>query len=136
MRVKAQQKGKRRVKLKWLKKLYKDAKNAEADQDEKVPVEETNENFSNPFDENRFEDYDEETFGNEVNNLIEWIDDLDYDKYIDNWQQIATSTKNEMAAQNMDDLDEEAFMQDNENYEAKLKEHLYLFKEKEEPSPH
>lgn len=27
----------------------------------------------------------EETFDNEVNNLIEWCEDLDYDKYIESW---------------------------------------------------
>jgi hypothetical protein len=26
-----------------------------------------------------------------VNNLIEWCEDLDYEKYIDNWHDLATS---------------------------------------------
>lgn len=27
----------------------------------------------------------DELFDGEVNNLIEWCEDLDYDKYMDNW---------------------------------------------------
>jgi len=34
----------------------------------------------------------EEAFDSEVNNLIEWCEDLDYDKYIENWFQLATSS--------------------------------------------
>ena len=34
-----------------------------------------------------------EEFDEEVNNLIEWCEDLDYEKYTDNWHQIATSNK-------------------------------------------
>jgi hypothetical protein len=30
-----------------------------------------------------------------VDGLIEWCEDLDYDKYMDNWQQIATSAKHD-----------------------------------------
>ena len=30
-------------------------------------------------------------FDDEVNNLIEWCEDLDYEKYIGNWHQLATS---------------------------------------------
>jgi hypothetical protein len=30
-------------------------------------------------------------FENEVNNLIEWCEDLDYEKYIGNWHHLATS---------------------------------------------
>lgn len=30
-------------------------------------------------------------FESEVNNLIEWCEDLDYEKYIGNWHQLATS---------------------------------------------
>lgn len=28
--------------------------------------------------------------------MIEWCDDLDYDKYMDNWQALATSNKTEI----------------------------------------
>ena len=34
---------------------------------------------------------DDEQFDDEVENLIEWCEDLDYDKYIENWHQQATS---------------------------------------------
>lgn len=30
-------------------------------------------------------------FEGEVNNLIEWCEDLDYEKYINNWHHLATS---------------------------------------------
>ena len=32
-------------------------------------------------------------FEGEVNNLIEWCEDLDYEKYTENWHAIATSNK-------------------------------------------
>ena len=68
--------------MRWLKKLYKDAKDAELEQQE---IEPPDTSYPNPFDEQRFEKYEEEDFDNEVNNLIEWIEDLDYDKYVSNW---------------------------------------------------
>lgn len=36
---------------------------------------------------------DDDNFDDEVNNLIEWCEDLDYDKYIEGWHSIATSGK-------------------------------------------
>ena len=33
----------------------------------------------------------DEQFDDEVENLIEWCEDLDYDKYIESWHQQATS---------------------------------------------
>jgi hypothetical protein len=38
----------------------------------------------------------DENFDGEVNNLIEWCEDLDYDKYMDNWFTLATSSKAEV----------------------------------------
>lgn len=38
--------------------------------------------YDNPFDDSRLVDLDDEDFDEEVNNLIEWCDDLDYDKYM------------------------------------------------------
>ena len=32
-------------------------------------------------------------FEDEVNNLIEWCEDLDFDKYCENWHTMATSAK-------------------------------------------
>ena len=37
-------------------------------------------------------------FDDEVNNLIEWCEDLDYDKYMENWHTLATSSKPEVPA--------------------------------------
>ena len=31
-----------------------------------------------------------------MNNLIEWCEDLDYEKYTENWHEIATSAKPEV----------------------------------------
>lgn len=125
---------KRRRKLKWLRKLYKDAKNAELVQEnENLKHEPEIENlYSNPFDEPRFMQYDNEDFDKEVNALIEWCEDLDYDKYVSNWTDLATSGKSDIKKFEMGDLDEELFLKDNEDYEHKLKEHLYLFDDKEE----
>jgi hypothetical protein len=42
---------------------------------------------------------DDETFNEEVDGLIEWCEDLDYDKYMDEWQVLATSNKAEVPQQ-------------------------------------
>jgi len=63
----------------------------------------------NPFDRREFEEYDEETFKDEVNNLIEWSNELDYDQYISNWGQIATSA----VTKDIEDIDEGEFLRDN-----------------------
>ena len=34
---------------------------------------------------------DDDLFEDEVNNLIEWCEDLDYDKYCESWHTMATS---------------------------------------------
>ena len=39
----------------------------------------------NPFDQKVFEELDEETFKEEVDELIEWSKELDYDLYMNNW---------------------------------------------------
>lgn len=41
---------------------------------------------------------DEGQFEQDVDGLIEWCEDLDYDKYIENWTVIATSAKIEMSS--------------------------------------
>lgn len=65
---------KRKRKLKWLKKLYKDAKNAELIQENETLKNDPNieQMYSNPFDEKRFLKYDNNEFDKEVNSLIEW----------------------------------------------------------------
>ena len=51
--------------------------------------------YENPFDAKKLLDLDDFEFDEEVDGLIEWCEDLDYDKYMDNWQQIATSAKHD-----------------------------------------
>jgi hypothetical protein len=87
---------KRAKKLKWLRKLYKDAKNAELIQEQPQIASNIDKNtleqlYENPFDDKRFLQLEDEEFDDEVNNLIEWCEDLDYEKYIGNWHQLATS---------------------------------------------
>ena len=41
--------------------------------------------YENPFDDKRFLKLHDADFEDEVNNLIEWCEDLDYEKYIGNW---------------------------------------------------
>eukprot|EP00349_Pseudokeronopsis_sp_Brazil_P009639 CAMPEP_0202968912 /NCGR_PEP_ID=MMETSP1396-20130829/14422_1 /ASSEMBLY_ACC=CAM_ASM_000872 /TAXON_ID= /ORGANISM="Pseudokeronopsis sp., Strain Brazil" /LENGTH=176 /DNA_ID=CAMNT_0049695811 /DNA_START=807 /DNA_END=1337 /DNA_ORIENTATION=+ len=90
---------KRAKKIKWLRKLYKDAKNAEILGDKAASVEEQKKLaslealYENPFDDDKFKVLNDEDFDNEVNNLIEWCEDLDFDKYVNNWQSLATSAK-------------------------------------------
>ena len=84
-------------KLKWLRKLYKDAKNAEilGEQpnalDDRKDAKALENLYENPFDDKRFLQLKDHEFESEVNNLIEWCEDLDYEKYINNWHQLATS---------------------------------------------
>lgn len=86
----------RKKKLKWLKKLYFDAKRSDDAEAEKVrllegnppkPTDQEENPFSNPvllqLPEDKFEAY--------VDELLEWSETLDYDKYTENWTQIATS---------------------------------------------
>lgn len=39
---------------------------------------------------------DDGQFDQDVDGLIEWCEDLDYDKYMENWTAIATSAKNDL----------------------------------------
>lgn len=41
---------------------------------------------------------DDGQFDQDVDGLIEWCEDLDYDKYMENWTAIATSAKNDLTA--------------------------------------
>jgi len=47
--------------------------------------------YLNPFDDSKLKELDDNQFENEVNNLIEWCEDLDYEKYVNNWHCLATS---------------------------------------------
>ena len=52
--------------------------------------------YDNPFDDQGLEGMKDNDFEEEVNNLIEWCEDLDYEKYTDNWHTVATSNKPEV----------------------------------------
>lgn len=78
----------------------------------------------NPFDQKEFEELDEDTFKKEVDDLIEWSKELDYDMYMQNWTELATSS----LVTDMERVDENQFLEENNHYETKLKEHLYSFK--------
>ena len=52
--------------------------------------------YDNPFDDQNLLDLNAEQFDEEVNNLIEWCEDLDYEKYTQNWNEIATSNEPEV----------------------------------------
>lgn len=52
--------------------------------------------YDNPFDDQNLVEMHNEEFEDEVNNLIEWCEDLDYEKYTENWHQIATSNQPEV----------------------------------------
>jgi hypothetical protein len=41
--------------------------------------------YENPFDNSNLMKMGDGAFDGEVNNLIEWCEDLDYEKYIENW---------------------------------------------------
>ena len=45
---------------------------------------------------------EDEDFDDEVNNLIEWCEDLDYEKYIGNWHELATSAQSGAAQEKYD----------------------------------
>jgi hypothetical protein len=72
----------RKKKLKWLKRLYLEAKSQE---NTKEVTKDT------PFDSATWLDLEEGSFEAQVSDLLEWSDSLDYDKYVSNWSQLATS---------------------------------------------
>ena len=76
---------KRKMKIKWLRKYYQDAKAADLATKQNIGIEEAAKMVDNPFDQKVFEELDEETFKEEVDELIEWSKELDYDLYMNNW---------------------------------------------------
>lgn len=48
--------------------------------------------YENPFDDERLKMLQDSQFEKEVDNLIEWCEDLDYEKYVNNWHSLATSS--------------------------------------------
>eukprot|EP00824_Muranothrix_gubernata_P025413 TRINITY_DN8155_c0_g3_i1.p1 TRINITY_DN8155_c0_g3~~TRINITY_DN8155_c0_g3_i1.p1 ORF type:complete len:187 (-),score=19.39 TRINITY_DN8155_c0_g3_i1:2-538(-) len=79
---------KRKQKLRWLRQMYKDAKMAE---EADTQGDSLGEQDKNPFEDSHFEFLDPKEFDDEVNELIEWCEGLDYEKYLDDWKQLATS---------------------------------------------
>mmetsp|Transcript_22236 Transcript_22236/g.21475 ORF Transcript_22236/g.21475 Transcript_22236/m.21475 type:complete len:101 (-) Transcript_22236:154-456(-) len=59
--------------------------------EEQKQISSLEEMYENPFDDQKFMMLDDEDFNKEVNNLIEWCEDLDFDKYVSNWHVMATS---------------------------------------------
>jgi len=47
--------------------------------------------YENPFDDANLVEMQDDDFEDEVNNLIEWCEDLDYEKYAESWHEVATS---------------------------------------------
>jgi hypothetical protein len=102
-RKKLTDRAKRLRKIRWLRKLYRDAKNADLIQEqngENTNIEinekmarELEKHYENPFDDENLVEMGGNEFDQEVNNLIEWCEDLDYEKYTENWHEIATSAK-------------------------------------------
>lgn len=89
-----------------MRKLYRDAKNADLVQEQNGDnqnieinnkmAQELEKLYDNPFDDENLVEMPSENFDLEVNNLIEWCEDLDYEKYTENWNDIATSAKPEV----------------------------------------
>ena len=90
--------------------MYRDAKNAElvteqaGQQAANVEInnkvaKELEKLYDNPFDDQNLVDMHDGEFDDEVNNLIEWCEDLDYEKYTENWHEIATSNLADIPAE-------------------------------------
>ena len=54
--------------------------------------------YDNPFDDQNLVEMHDGEFDQEVDGLIEWCEDLDYEQYTKNWHEIATSNKPELPA--------------------------------------
>ena len=59
--------------------------------DEKKDLQALEQLYENPFDDEKLVNLGDGDFELEVNNLIEWCEDLDYEKYVQNWHVLATS---------------------------------------------
>ena len=87
--------------------MYKNAKIEEENQNEKgekikggEEEDEDEDNYQvpndyNPLKDPKFIDMDENEFDDHVKELIEWSDNLDYDKYVRDWFQLSTSNASE-----------------------------------------
>ncbi len=87
-RAEKSQKKVRMNKIRWMQKLYKEKKEEEeGGQFMTAQVQE----HQNPFEDPKFINLTEQQFEEEANDLIEWSQALDYDHYLTNWHEIATS---------------------------------------------
>jgi len=82
-RQKKKEKQRRLNKLRWFQTMFEKAK-------EQEPI---LQGQPNPFEESKFFDLNEEHFEKEVNDLIEWSENLDFDQYVDNWTKLSTSNQ-------------------------------------------
>jgi len=82
-REKKKEKQKRLNKLRWFQTMFEKAK-------EQEPI---LQGQPNPFEESKFFDLDENNFDNEVNELIEWSENLDFESYVDGWAKLCTSNQ-------------------------------------------
>ena len=84
-------------KIRWLWSMYKQGKQKEIEDKKKLnsiqEVDEEDENFENPLEQSKFLEMDDQQFDNEVKELIEWSEQLDFDSYLNEWNMIATSAK-------------------------------------------
>jgi len=95
------QRQKRLQKLRWLKKLYRDAKYAESQDGAEEDDDQSQADSENPLEHEAFEFMDSEEFDHQVSDLLEWSEGLDFEKYQDNWGKLATSAKSEIFTPNM-----------------------------------
>ncbi|KRX09150.1 hypothetical protein PPERSA_08866 [Pseudocohnilembus persalinus] len=98
-------KKKRANKLRWLQNLYKNARQDEDDENKTQKMQNSdNQNQEeyieipkdyNPLKDDKFLELEEDDFDEQVNELIEWSDNLDYDSYVKDWFQLSTSNASE-----------------------------------------
>jgi len=84
-------------KIRWLWSMYKQGKEKEIEDKRKLnPIEEVDEEeeeFENPLEQSKFLIMNDDQFEEEVKELIEWSEQLDFDSYLNEWNMIATSAK-------------------------------------------
>jgi len=94
MRLKLNAQHRRRQKLRWLRQMYKDAKkNEEQKGSENLKEDEKKEINKDQklMDESTLQEMNDDEFEKEVNNLIDWCEELDYDAYTKEWYITSTS---------------------------------------------
>lgn len=64
----------------------------------------------NPFDDEELIDLPDDKFEEHVNQLLEWSETLDFDKYISHWWQVATSAPSNSMSQAFEFHEEEVML--------------------------